>query len=79
MHAVNKSSNDLRTSKNERIDLRRMLNDALYIALDSIRFFRTESELHRIIGLIRTLISNGANDFTIAALGTSFLASCVSA
>ncbi|KAL4200171.1 hypothetical protein AMTRI_Chr03g148380 [Amborella trichopoda] len=88
MHAVNNSSNDLRTSKNERIELGRnlipladmpRLKDAMYIALDSIRFFKTESGLHRIIGLIRTLLSNGANDFTIAALRTSCLASCVSA
>ncbi|ERN10628.1 hypothetical protein AMTRI_Chr10g227460 [Amborella trichopoda] len=65
-HAVNKSSNDLRTSKNERIELgwkfqtavsfhnwefaeslipladMPRLNYAMYIALDSIRFFRTE-------------------------------------
>ncbi|ERN15973.1 hypothetical protein AMTRI_Chr07g23530 [Amborella trichopoda] len=99
MHVVNKSSNDLRMSKNERIELERKfqtavsfrnwefaeslipvadmprLNDAMCIALDSIWFLRTESELHGIIGFIRTLISNGANDFTRAALRTSFLAS----
>ncbi|ERN10124.1 hypothetical protein AMTRI_Chr13g124460 [Amborella trichopoda] len=55
------------------------LNDALCIALDSVWFLRTESELHGITGLIRKLISSGANDFTRAALRTSFLASCVSA
>ncbi|KAL4182267.1 hypothetical protein AMTRI_Chr12g241650 [Amborella trichopoda] len=55
------------------------LNDAVCIPLDSIWFFSTESELHGIIGLIRTFISNGANDFTRAALRPSFLASCVPA
>ncbi|KAL4201904.1 hypothetical protein AMTRI_Chr02g261180 [Amborella trichopoda] len=102
MHAVNKTSKDLRTSKTERIQLGRTfqtaisfhncefaeslipladmsrLNDAMCIALESIRVLRTESELHGIIGLIRMLLSNGSNDFTKAALKTSFLASCVS-
>ncbi|KAL4185011.1 hypothetical protein AMTRI_Chr10g228470 [Amborella trichopoda] len=102
MHDLNKSSNDLRTSKNERIELGKKfqtaisfhnweftesllpladmprLNDAMCIALDSIWFLRTESELRGIIGLIRMLISNGANDFTRVALRTSFFASCVS-
>ncbi|KAG9445790.1 hypothetical protein H6P81_011918 [Aristolochia fimbriata] len=55
------------------------LNDALCIALDSIWFLRNQHELHGINGLIRKIISNGAYDFTRAALRTSFLASCVSA
>ncbi|ERN01523.1 hypothetical protein AMTR_s00002p00270850 [Amborella trichopoda] len=79
MHAVNNSSNDLRTKSLIPLADMPRLKDAMYIALDSIRFFKTESGLHRIIGLIRTLLSNGANDFTIAALRTSCLASCVSA
>ncbi|KAK6930403.1 hypothetical protein RJ641_004497 [Dillenia turbinata] len=55
------------------------LNDALCISLDSIWFLSTQQELHGITGLIRKIISNGAYDFTRAALRTSFLASCVSA
>ncbi|XP_077229795.1 ankyrin repeat protein SKIP35-like [Tasmannia lanceolata] len=55
------------------------LNDALCIALDSIWFLRTQQELVGITGLIKEIISNGAYDFTRAALRTSFLASCVSA
>lgn len=55
------------------------LNDALCIALDSIWFLTTHQELRGITGLIRKIVSNGAFDFTRAALRTSFLASCVSA
>lgn len=55
------------------------LNDALCIALDSIWFLSTQQELYGITGLIKKIISNGAYDFTRAALRTSFLASCVSA
>lgn len=55
------------------------LNDALCISLDSIWFLSTHHELDGINGLIKTIISNGACDFTRAALRTSFLASCVSA
>ncbi|GAV67158.1 hypothetical protein CFOL_v3_10667 [Cephalotus follicularis] len=55
------------------------LNDALCITLDSIWFLSTQHELHGITGLIKKIISNGAYDFTRAALRTSFLASCVSA
>ncbi|NP_001312809.1 ankyrin repeat protein SKIP35-like isoform X1 [Nicotiana tabacum] len=55
------------------------LNDALCIALDSIWFLSTQEELYGITGLIKKIISNGAFDFTRAALRTSFLASCVSA
>ncbi|KAK4349360.1 hypothetical protein RND71_032115 [Anisodus tanguticus] len=55
------------------------LNDALCIALDSIWFLSTQQELYGITGLIKKIISNGAFDFTRAALRTSFLASCVSA
>lgn len=55
------------------------LNDALCISLDSIWFLSTQEELHGITGLIKKIISNGAYDFTRAALRTSFLASCVSA
>ncbi|KAL3621591.1 Ankyrin repeat protein skip35 [Castilleja foliolosa] len=55
------------------------LNDALCISLDSIWFLSTQQELHGITGLIKKIITNGAFDFTRAALRTSFLASCVSA
>lgn len=55
------------------------LNDVLCIAVDSIWFLTSREELHEIIGLIRKIVSNGANDFTRATLRTSFLASCVSA
>ena len=55
------------------------LNDALCISLDSIWFLSTHNELDGITALIKTIISNGASDFTRAALRTSFLASCVSA
>lgn len=55
------------------------LNDALCIALDSVWFLSTQQELYGITGLIKKIISNGAFDFTRAALRTSFLASCVSA
>ncbi|EEF29047.1 conserved hypothetical protein [Ricinus communis] len=55
------------------------LNDALCITLDSIWFLSTQQELHGLTGLIKKIISNGAYDFTRAALRTSFLASCVSA
>lgn len=55
------------------------LNDALCITLDSIWFLSSQQELHGITGLIKKIISNGAYDFTRAALRTSFLASCVSA
>ncbi|XP_072979865.1 ankyrin repeat protein SKIP35-like [Typha angustifolia] len=55
------------------------LNDALCIAVDSIWFLSTRQELHGITGLIRKIVAGGANDFTRAALRTSFLASCVSA
>ncbi|WOL02404.1 hypothetical protein Cni_G11123 [Canna indica] len=55
------------------------LNDMLCIALDSIWFLTTRQELNAITGLIRKIVENGANDFTRAALRTSFLASCVSA
>ncbi|KAL5998413.1 Ankyrin repeat protein skip35 [Asimina triloba] len=55
------------------------LNDALCISLDSIWFLSNQQELQEITGLIEKVISNGAYDFTRAALRTSFLASCVSA
>ncbi|KAL3329972.1 hypothetical protein AABB24_034036 [Solanum stoloniferum] len=55
------------------------LNDVLCIALDSVWFLSTQQELYGITGLIKKIISNGAFDFTRAALRTSFLASCVSA
>ncbi|KAK3035386.1 hypothetical protein RJ639_032914 [Escallonia herrerae] len=55
------------------------LNDALCISLDSIWFLSTQQELYGITGLIKKIITNGAYDFTRAALRTSFLASCVSA
>ncbi|KNA08478.1 hypothetical protein SOVF_162220 [Spinacia oleracea] len=55
------------------------LNDFLCISLDSIWFLTTHEELHGITGLVKKIITNGAYDFTRAALRTSFLASCVSA
>jgi hypothetical protein len=55
------------------------LNDVLCIAVDSIWFLTSHEELYEITGLIRKIVSNGANDFTRATLRTSFLASCVSA
>ncbi|KAI3975313.1 hypothetical protein MKX01_033553 [Papaver californicum] len=55
------------------------LNDALCISLDSIWFLNTQQELLGITGLMKKVISQGAYDFTRAALRTSFLASCVSA
>ncbi|XP_071938961.1 ankyrin repeat protein SKIP35-like [Coffea arabica] len=55
------------------------LNDALCIALDSVWFLSTQQELYGITRLIKKVITNGAYDFTRAALRTSFLASCVSA
>ncbi|XP_075476250.1 ankyrin repeat protein SKIP35-like [Primulina tabacum] len=55
------------------------LNDALCISLDSIWFLSTRQELYGINKLIKNIITNGAYDFTRAALRTSFLASCVSA
>ncbi|GAB2233341.1 hypothetical protein Droror1_Dr00002562 [Drosera rotundifolia] len=56
-----------------------VLNDLLCIALDSIWFLSTQTELYAVTELIREIIANGAQDFTRAALRTSFLASCVSA
>ncbi|CAN4076974.1 unnamed protein product [Withania somnifera] len=47
------------------------LNDALCIALDSVWFLSTQQELYGITGLIKKIISNGAFDFTRAALRTS--------
>jgi hypothetical protein len=55
------------------------LNDGLCIALDSIWFLSTTQELAAATRLIERLILAGAQDFTRAALRTSFLASCVSA
>ncbi|KAK9139007.1 hypothetical protein Sjap_009601 [Stephania japonica] len=55
------------------------LNDALCMSLDSIWFLTTQEELRGVTVLIKKIISNGAYDFTRAALRTSFLASCVSA
>ncbi|KAK8942170.1 F-box/ankyrin repeat protein SKIP35 [Platanthera guangdongensis] len=55
------------------------LNDTLCIALDSIWFLKVRQELDGITRLIKKIVSNGARDFTRAALRTSFLASCVSA
>ncbi|CAD5180804.1 unnamed protein product [Musa acuminata subsp. malaccensis] len=55
------------------------LNDMLCIALDSIWFLTNRQELNIITGLIKKIVANGANEFTRAALRTSFLASCVSA
>ncbi|CAL9181431.1 unnamed protein product [Musa hybrid cultivar] len=55
------------------------LNDMLCIALDSIWFLTSRQELNIITGLIKKIVANGANEFTRAALRTSFLASCVSA
>ncbi|CAL9184289.1 unnamed protein product [Musa hybrid cultivar] len=55
------------------------LNDMLCITLDSIWFLTTKRELNGVTGMIKKIVTNGANDFTRATLRTSFLASCVSA
>ncbi|KAL6868139.1 hypothetical protein ACP4OV_014984 [Aristida adscensionis] len=55
------------------------LNDVLCVAVDAIWFLSDRDELHAVVALIRRIVSEGANDFTRAALRTSFLASCVSA
>ncbi|XP_078434142.1 ankyrin repeat protein SKIP35-like [Wolffia australiana] len=55
------------------------LNDTLCIALDSIWFLTSHEELNGITSLLRKIVKSGAQDFTRAALRTSFLASCVSA
>ncbi|KAL5204594.1 hypothetical protein ABZP36_009465 [Zizania latifolia] len=55
------------------------LNDVLCVAVDAIWFLSDKEELHAVVALIRRIVSEGANDFTRAALRTSFLASCVSA
>jgi hypothetical protein len=55
------------------------LNDVLCVAVDAIWFLSDKDELLAIVGLIRRIVSEGAKDFTRAALRTSFLASCVSA
>ncbi|EEC67953.1 hypothetical protein OsI_35687 [Oryza sativa Indica Group] len=55
------------------------LNDVLCVAVDAIWFLSDKEELAAVVALIRRIVSEGANDFTRAALRTSFLASCVSA
>ncbi|KAK3118661.1 hypothetical protein QOZ80_9BG0703480 [Eleusine coracana subsp. coracana] len=55
------------------------LNDVLCVAVDAIWFLSDREELHAVVALIKKIVSEGANDFTRAALRTSFLASCVSA
>lgn len=55
------------------------LNDVLCVAVDAIWFLSDKEELYAIVALIKRIVSAGANDFTRAALRTSFLASCVSA
>lgn len=55
------------------------LNDGLCITLDSVWFLCTHEELYGATRLIERLVEAGAQDFTRAALRTSFLASCVSA
>ncbi|KAI4997797.1 hypothetical protein ZWY2020_053139 [Hordeum vulgare] len=55
------------------------LNDVLCVAVDAIWFLSDKEELYAIVSLIKRIVSAGANDFTRAALRTSFLASCVSA
>ncbi|TVU03620.1 hypothetical protein EJB05_28549 [Eragrostis curvula] len=55
------------------------LNDVLCVAVDAIWFLSDREELQAVVALIRRIVSEGANDFTRAALRTSFLASCVSA
>jgi hypothetical protein len=55
------------------------LNDVLCVAVDAIWFLSDREELHAVVALIRRIVSEGAKDFTRAALRTSFLASCVSA
>lgn len=55
------------------------LNDVLCVAVDAIWFLSNRNELQAVVGLIKRIVSEGAKDFTRAALRTSFLASCVSA
>ncbi|MCO5560220.1 hypothetical protein L7F22_013831 [Adiantum nelumboides] len=55
------------------------LNDGLCIALDTVWFLCNHDELKGATRLIERLVEAGAQDFTRAALRTSFLASCVSA
>lgn len=55
------------------------LNDVLCVAVDAIWFLSDKEELYAIVSLIKRIVAAGANDFTRAALRTSFLASCVSA
>ena len=55
------------------------LNDVLCVAVDAVWFFSGRDELYAVVGLIKRIVSEGAKDFTRAALRTSFLASCVSA
>ncbi|KAG2556587.1 ankyrin repeat protein SKIP35-like isoform X2 [Panicum virgatum] len=55
------------------------LNDVLCVAVDAIWFLSDRDELYAVVGLIKRIVSEGAKDFTRAALRTSFLASCVSA
>ncbi|KAM3293889.1 hypothetical protein ACQJBY_037042 [Aegilops geniculata] len=55
------------------------LNDVLCVAVDAIWFLSDKEELYAIVALIKRIVAAGANDFTRAALRTSFLASCVSA
>uniref|UniRef100_N1QV12 Ankyrin repeat protein SKIP35 n=1 Tax=Aegilops tauschii TaxID=37682 RepID=N1QV12_AEGTA len=54
-------------------------NDVLCMAVDAIWFLSDKEELYAIVSLIKRIVSAGVNDFTCAALRTSFLASCVSA
>lgn len=55
------------------------LNDVLCVAVDAIWFLSNRNELQAVVGLIKRIVSEGAKDFTRAALRTSFLAACVSA
>lgn len=58
---------------------RQRLNDGLCVVLDSIWFLPTQQEVSDATRLIERLVEFGADDFSRAALRTSFLASCVSA
>ena len=58
---------------------RQRLNDGLCIVLDSVWFLTTDHDISFATQLMEKLVRFGADDFSRAALRTSFLASCVSA
>ncbi|RLM70081.1 ankyrin repeat protein SKIP35-like isoform X1 [Panicum miliaceum] len=65
-------------SRQDRVELCRLFQHAVR-AHKTGRVLRGWDELYAVVGLIKRIASEGAKDFTRAALRTSFLASCVSA